>query len=71
VKESTTDNRDTRGAHVAVRASRARGATVPQQQRLTDAQRLTICELANEGLSVREAACARFRKESSEHEQYG
>jgi transposase-like protein len=29
---------------------------VPQQQRLTDTQRLTICELADEGYSVREVA---------------
>lgn len=29
---------------------------MPQQQRLTDAQRLSICELADEGLSVREVA---------------
>ena len=54
----TADNRGAGSAHVATGDSRARegGGSVPQQQRLTATQRLTICELADEGLSVREVA---------------
>jgi transposase-like protein len=61
VTTRTADNRDSgrnASAHVAVGRSRARegAGSVPKQERLTDAQRLTICELADEGYSVREVA---------------